>query len=158
MAVDYTVIQPVRQRFGDTDFGGWEESQVELEAPFVGREKEFPFSCPNIDSGQMGVLQFESFGLTSRSNVIEINGIAVPGGLTSGPWWLGQYTTIAFWKAHSLLVPTNMLAERNVLYIKSVDMGDDEGGLDNFIIDNIVLFFKTRTSGGLGGIRDIAPA
>jgi hypothetical protein len=152
MAVDYTIIQPVRQRFGDADFGGWEENQVELEAPFVGRSKDFPFSCPNVDAGQMAVLQFESFGLSSRSNVIEVNGFAVPGGLTPGAPLLTPYDLASFWKAHSLLVPANVLADQNVLHIDSVDLLDDEDNLDNFIVDNVVIFFKTRgrVVGGIG--------
>lgn len=145
MAIDYTVVQPVRQRFGDSDVDWPEEVQVELEAPFVGRSKDYPFSCPNVDASQMGALQFETFGLTSRDNVIEVNGAPVPGGLTPGSFFTGGYDIVRAWKAHSLLVPADVLAEENVLHVESVSLGDD-GGLDNFILDNVVIFFKTRTS------------
>jgi hypothetical protein len=84
MAVDYTVIQPVRQRFGDGDYRMELNDEREVEAPFVGRQKDFAFSCPNVDPGQMAALHFESIGLTSDANVLEINGRPVPGGTQTG--------------------------------------------------------------------------
>jgi hypothetical protein len=46
---------------------------------------------------------------------------------------------------------------RNILYIESVRTYSET--LDNFIIDNVVVFFKTRvqTPGGIGEIGEIAP-
>jgi hypothetical protein len=166
MALDYTIIQPVRQRFGDGDYT-WElNDEREVEAPFVGRRKEFAFSCPNVDPSQMAALHFESFGLSSSANILEINGVPVPGGLkparvfvVAGGTTQGTVTSYgySFWKAHALLVEANILGEQNVLHIASVVI-DDDNNYDNFIIDNVVIFFKTRSSGGLGGIRDVAPS
>jgi hypothetical protein len=147
MAVDYTVIQAVRQRFGDSDFGGWEADQHELEAPFVGRSRDFAFSCPNVDSGQMAVLQLESFGLSTNNNFLDINGVPVPGGLKTATPLVTQVGLYSLWQVHALLVEANVLAEENVLHIESVPLGEGRG-LDNFIIDNVVVFFKTRTRGG----------
>jgi hypothetical protein len=69
MASDYTVIMPVRQRFGDSPSGtlggsgrDWGEYPIEQEAPFVGISKDFPFSCPAIDRSKAGVLQFKFVG------------------------------------------------------------------------------------------------
>ena len=92
MSSDFTVIFAVRQRFGDSD----PEFSLpqELEAPFVGASKEFAFACPGVDSTEMAVLQFESFGIGAGTfqpfvvpqppprNVIRINGTDLPGGLT----------------------------------------------------------------------------
>jgi hypothetical protein len=159
LATDFTVIQPVRQRFGDTNH---EEFKAELEAPFVGQAKDFPFSCPNVDTAQAGVLQFESYGVTTR-NIIQINDVDIPGGITPGAFFalLTQYgvtTPLSFWKAHSLLIPANVLTEQNVLHIESVPTlgsftyGTEDETFDNFIIDNVVVFFKTRVRipGGIG--------
>jgi hypothetical protein len=43
-------------------------------------------------------------------------------------------------------VPANALREDNVLHIESVKIEDVSGdiSLDNFIIDNVIVFFKTR--------------
>jgi hypothetical protein len=169
MAVDYTVIQPVRQRFGDPQFPDTTDLEfpVELEAPFVGYAKEFPFSCPNVDSSQMAVLQLESLGLSARgrgteeyhrSNILMINGTDVPGGLTPGAMTYMEADDLwmPYWKAHCLLVPAGVLKEESILYVESVKFSTGPGiSYDNFIIDNVVLFFKTRTSGPV--IGDFGP-
>ncbi|SFV19807.1 hypothetical protein [Bradyrhizobium arachidis] len=164
MPIDFTVIQPVRQQFGDRNRVTAFETKVELEAPFVGIAKDFPFSCPNVDPSQMAVLQFESLGVTAGGrtndrdrNILQINGVSIPGGITPGPAiasiQIGSVPapiTIPAWKSHSLVVDANVLRENNVLHIESViiHLGNEESR-DTFIIDNIVVFFKARVSGGV---------
>jgi hypothetical protein len=46
MAIDFTVIQSVRQRFGDSEPD--QEFPLEEEAPFVGVQKEFPALPQNV--------------------------------------------------------------------------------------------------------------
>lgn len=148
MPMDFTIIQPVRQRFGDDSPDL--DVPVELEAPFVGPAKDFAFACPDVDPGQMAILQFETLGVGADSvwgrNILRINGLDIPGGITPGPYVTPrdarrQY----FWKAHSLLVPSHVLRPENVLHIESVLHQHGPGtSLDNFIVDNIVLFYKTR--------------
>jgi len=163
MASDFTIIQAVRQRFGDgppTQF----EVYFENDAPFVGRAKDFPFSCPNIDLKAMGLLQFESLGVTAGGitnygnarNILQINGNDIPGGITPGPAiedLSEKYPLIPIWKSHSLIVPQYVLREENVLHIEAVKMAIAiEETYDTFIIDNIVVFFKTNAQGhGRGG-------
>jgi hypothetical protein len=156
MSIDFTVIQPVRQRFGDGNLEG--DFPLEQEAPFVGRSKDFPFPCPKVDSSQMAVLQFESLSVTAgrviffvsenlkRRNIIQINSVNIPGGITPGATRnLGGGREEHFWKTHSLIVPANVLKQENVLHIESVEVAISGGTtLDNFIIDNVVVFFKTR--------------
>jgi hypothetical protein len=147
MTTDFTIIILVRQRFGDTraDLG---ETPVEQEAPFVGQSKDFPFSCPNLVPGQTAVLQFQSLGVTAmrgfglgNQNILRINGVDIPGGITRGP----TANNVPLWTTHSLLVPSNVLREPNVLHIESVAIPfAHESTLDNFIIDNAVVFFKAR--------------
>jgi hypothetical protein len=154
MPSDFTVIEPVRQRFGDDDIREGEDL-VEQEAPFVGKSKDFPFSCPNVASGEMGVLQFESIAVTagrgdSPRNILRINGVDIPGGITPGPLLDDHLPSgLPLWKSHSLIVPANVLQEQNVLHIESILLPEDPFGtqIDNFIIDNIVVFFKTRAQG-----------
>ncbi len=155
MAIDFTVIQPVRQRFGDasTDL----EDSIAEQALFVGKSKDFPFSCPNVAREEWAVLQFESLGVTAPRadqpdrprNILQINGIDIPGSITPGQ---GQ-----FWKVHSLLVPANTLKEDNVLHIESVVIFQEHSEhFDDFIIDNIIIFYKTRGRGEPvdGGIEE----
>jgi hypothetical protein len=149
--MDFTVIQSVRQRFGDE--ADPKEVPLEPSTPFVGPSKEFPFRCPKVDSHQQGVLQFESFGVGMGGfftpgftrSVLRINGVNIPGGITPGP---GLEDTngdiVPVWKSHSLIVGANTLKEENVLQIEASLMQIAfTKRLDNFIIDNVVVFFKT---------------
>jgi hypothetical protein len=163
MATDYTVIQPVRQRFGDNVSGflsdphrDWGEYPIEHEAPFVGLSKDFPFRCPSIDRSEWGVLQFNSLGVSDWNNIIQVNGVDVPGGISVGPVWIYINPNPPLWNTHSLLVEGSVLAEDNVLHIGSkTEPGSSGpgGNVDDFIIDNIVIWFKThaRRSTGVAG-------
>jgi hypothetical protein len=175
MAIDFTVIQAVRQQFGDTTKGadGQEYGiQIEQDALYVGVSKDFRFSCPLVDSTQMAVLQFVSLAGAAGSsypwapslsgpahrNIMKINGVDLPGDITPGPLneglgATGVGSTPPAWRAQSLLVPANVLNEENVLHIESAL--DVAGQFDSFIIDNVVVFFKARTPGRSGvGVAD----
>lgn len=166
--MDFTVISAVRQRFGDSNVidsghpaGG--EFPLEQEAPFVGQSKDFQFSCPKVDSGQMAVLQFESLAVTAggqypfspafsgKRNIIRVNGVDIPGGITNAPYVEAVERIWHFWKTHSLLVPANVLRnDGNVLHIESIQIPISGGfTFDNFIIDNVIVLFKTRIDGVL---------
>jgi len=151
MGTDYTVIQPVRQRFGDNPSGlpgkshtDWEEQSVESEAPFVGLAKDFPFQCPSVDRSQWAVLQFNSLGVSTYDNVIQVNGVNIPGGISVGPSWPFETPYVPLWNNHSLLVEPGVLGEQNILHIASGSGGT--GNHDDFLIDNVVIWFKTHTS------------
>ena len=143
MGMDYTVIIASRKRFGDNKI---EDSDIETEAPFFGLAEEFPFTCPNVNRAQRAVLQFESQGVGNR-NVVTINGTDIAGGITPGPVEVdGPQTStgpMALWKSHCLIVPADLLNDQNVLRIESTKkpLGVT---FDDFVIDNAVVFFKTR--------------
>ena len=161
--MDFTVIQAVRQHFGDSNvrdsaFTKGSEALLEQEAPFVGQSKDFPFSCPRVDASQMAVLQFESLSTTAgkhyplspefsgKRNIIKINGVDIPGGISNAPYVISSEIVWHFWKTHSLLVPDNVLRYAgNVLHIEAVQIPISGGRtFDNFMIDNVVVFFKTH--------------
>jgi hypothetical protein len=150
MAVDYTVIMSVRQRFGDNNKEDG-LNLIETEAPFVGQAKDFPFPCPGVDRSQPAILQFESLGVSFRG-ILQINGIAIFGGLTAGPGVLnspvGGGGLTPTWKAHSLIVHENVLLDQNVLHIEAAST--TAANIDDFIIDNVVVHFKTRRTGPVG--------
>jgi hypothetical protein len=168
MPSDYTVIQPVRQRFGVFDQPFDEEPQ----APFVGLSKDFPFSCPAVDPSEMAVLQFESLGVTAgrywvlspnvsgpdNRDILQINGVSIPGAITPSDANDEGPILEHFWNFQSLLVPANVLYEEgNVLHIESAPIPISGGYRpDNFIIDNIVLFFKTLVKGRFVAGQDLA--
>lgn len=166
MPMDFTVIQPVRQRFGDSNVidsghprGG--EVLLEQEAPFVGQSKDFRFSCPRVDPSQMAVLQFESLSVSAglqyvfspsfsgKRNIIRINGTDIPGGITNAPYVEAVERIWHFWKTHSLLVPAHVLRDAgNILHIESIKIPISGGTtFDNFIIDNVVVLFKLAEAG-----------
>jgi hypothetical protein len=153
MASDFTVIQAVRQRFG---IGPAQRFPFELQAPAVGLSKDYAFSCSHVDSSQMAVLQFESLGVSAGRyyqdrDILRINGVDIPGGITAGPHQTEFTEGERIWKSNTLLVPENVLREQNVLHIECIPifvMGDIIA-FDQFMVDNVVVFFKTqRTLGG----------
>jgi hypothetical protein len=154
MPTDFTVIIGTRQRFGDQQ-GDIGEVSVEQEAPFVGQSKDYPFSCPNV-SGERAVITFQSLGVTGlrdfglgHVNILRVNGTDVLPGITRGP---ATSNGIPLWTTHQLLIDANVLREQNVLHIESVPIPRGPGSeLDNFIVDNVVVFFKTRGSVVDGG-------
>jgi len=149
MALDFTVIITVRQRFGDSDA---DDIDQETEAPFVGAEKSYDFQCPNVDPRQQAILLFQCQGANVQQS-LEINGQQIFGGIPSSV----ELVTIpdplvllarAQWNGNIMLIHEGVLRENNVLRIRAAELED---GLDNFIVDNLVVVFKTRP-GVVGGI------
>ena len=159
MALDYTVVMSVRQRFVDSE-DDFRETSLEIEAPSVGAMKEFSFSCPKVDRSQHAILQFQSLGITHRKNILQLNGTNVFGGLSRSidiSAAESPQTTFVFvrqiWMSHHLLIQPGLLQTENTLQIEARNADGDTGGnLDSFIIDNITVLFKTRTLGGLFGM------
>jgi hypothetical protein len=151
MALDFTVVMPVRQRFGDAhadDFG------QETEAPFVGSQKDFEFRCPNVDRSEQAILLFQCQGANVQQR-LEINGQQIFGGIPASvesfasPFLFQghvQNFLHAVWNGNVMLVHPGVLQENNVMRIRAANLGDGER--DNFIIDNIVVLFKTRQTPG----------
>jgi len=120
MALDYTIVTDVRQRFGDNKRDEKEslserDSGIEADAPFVGSEKIFAF----------------------RQN-LEINGQTVFGGIApsvdfdsrtlgSGSEAHRVTTAIARWNGNVMLIHSGVLQEN----------------------DNVVVVFKTGGRGGV---------
>ena len=149
MAVNYTVVFSQRQRFGN-------EPDVNYPGVFVGQEKDFPFDCPDVNPNETAVLFFNSYDVEG-SNVFQINGVDVYGGLYQGPRGEtkdvagrpGGPTRINIWMTHELLVePRHQLrATGNVLHVKSrTQSGHDTGDIDDFVLDNMVIMYKTTTA------------
>lgn len=128
--MDYTVIENQRQHFGD-DPGG-------LPGIFAGSNKNFSFDCPGIDSSQVSVLMFQSLNVGVEGNIFTINGATIFGGLpVTGDTeaWTGNV---------ALVSPNTLRREDNVLRVEARnESGGQSGDLDDFVIDNIVIFYKT---------------
>lgn len=142
MAIDFTTIIEVRQWFGD-DHADWNTFPIDLieeDAPFVGLSRSYSFRCPGIDRSEAAVLQFESIGVSIARNVLRINGIDVPGGISPGPDYVQISPSIPLWKTHSLIVPVGLVREENILEIASA--ANSLGNFDDFVIDNMVIFYK----------------
>jgi hypothetical protein len=143
----------VRHRFGDHEPDP-SEADVETEAPFVGRAGSFTFDCPHVNGGEVALLLFQALGVSHRKNVLEINGVGIPGGIATSITPITPIVTPAgpavfelqVWNANVMLVPRNVLRDNaNVLRIESRNRnGGTDGNLDNFIIDNVVVLYKSR--------------
>jgi hypothetical protein len=162
MAADFTVIMRVRHQFGDHRNLPGEldrnEVNVDSEAPFVRRVGEFPFLCPNVDPSQEAILQFAHRGSSqtlafpvpqpdgglegiTREHPVRINGIELFGGVPGAPF---RFNRMPLWSTRLLIVHPGVLRPENVLRIESTEQSTVGTGLDDFTIDNVVIFFKTR--------------
>jgi hypothetical protein len=162
MALDFTVVIVVRQRFGDSDA---DDVGQETEAPFVGRQKDYEFRCPGVDRNQQAILLFQCQGANVQQS-LEINGQQIFGGIPAAveqapfPFLSPADDTvqsfpIAQWSGNVMLVHPGVLQENNVLRIRAREIADS-GNIDNFIIDNLVVVFKTRRDPGPVGSLDAA--
>lgn len=152
MALDFTVVIQVRQRFGNQANTGNVDIGLEFDAPFVGTEKEYRFQCRNVDSNQTAILLYQTQGVGVRQRM-EINGQQIFGGIPastdvapithiSPPPGGVEILKFAQWNGNVMLVHPGVLKPSNVLLIRAENLAD--GQRDNFIIDNLVVLFKTR--------------
>src|SRR5262245_20244932 len=136
MGATFTVIQFQRQHFGNEP-GSFDD--IEPDVPFVGAAKEFVFDCPHVDPNEAACLLFQSRDVDHRHNMVRVNGIDVFGGLPVSP-------ARDSWNGNVLLVERHhQLREAgNVLRIEARNAnGGTAGDIDDFIIDNVVLVYKT---------------
>lgn len=129
--VDFTVITSVRNHFGD--------ESASLPGVFVGASKEFTFDCPGIDPNKDAVLTLQALSVDSEKNVFRLNDRVIFGDLPK------TTSTAGGWSAQNLLVTPGTLRPRgNVLHVEArTTSGSTSGNIDDFVIDNIVLFYKT---------------
>ena len=158
MATEYTVITPTRHRFGDNK-GDRDQFSVDQQAHFDGPSADFEFSCPNVDSSQQALLQFQHRGSTqqvgfpttdpegqnlaaiTREHPVTINGRELFGGVPASPF-TGR---MPVWSTRVLIIHPDVLRETNLVKFQSIH--EIFGNLDDFTIDNLVVLYKTRRSG-----------
>ena len=111
MATNFTVIQFQRQHFGNEP-GSFND--IEPAVPFVGPAKDFVFDCPNVDPNDTALLLFQSRDVSHATNVFQVNGIQVFGGLPVSP-------SRDTWNGNVLLVERHhgLRATGNVLHVES---------------------------------------
>jgi hypothetical protein len=164
MPNDFTVIMHVRHRFGDQRKDR-NENDFDSAAPFVGTAGEFQFSCPNVDSAEEAVLQFQHrgshqaatfpspqpdgglVGLTAE-HPVRVNGRQLSGGVPAAP----RRGEVSLWSTRLLLIGKGVLREQNILRIEATANDPVLENIDNFTVDNVVVFYKTKSpSSGPGG-------
>jgi hypothetical protein len=136
MATNYTVVLFSRQHFGN-EAGVFND--VEPDVAFVGRARDFPFNCPGINTTQAAVLLFQSRDVDHQRNIFRVNGVDVFGGLPASP-------ARDAWNGNILLVERHhqLKATGNVLRVEARRAdGGSTGDVDDFIIDNVVIVYKT---------------
>jgi hypothetical protein len=136
MASNYTVILFQRQHFGDEP-GTFDD--VEPNVPFAGPAKSYSFDCPGVDPGETAFLMFQSRDVDHPGNIFQVNGVDVFGGLPASPArdaWNGNILLI---EPRHQLRPTG-----NALHVESRNArGQGAQDIDDFIIDNVVIVYKT---------------
>jgi hypothetical protein len=138
MGSDFTVIIRVRQHFGD--------DQDSMPGAFVGNNNSYPFPCPNVDSTQEAVLLFQTLGVSHDRNFIAVNST----GATGEPEVYGGIPVSRSdqdWNGNVMLIRPGVLSENNILRLGArASNGSLLGDIDEFVIDNVVILFKTRPS------------
>ena len=129
-----SIVVEVRQHLGTTgDF---------LPGEFVGQVKEYSFGCPRVDGTQPGILLFQARHVSVDQNVLTVNGAAIAGDIprtADNETWAGQVMLIR----PGVLRPVN-----NILRIESRNSSGGAGGeIDDFVIDNVSVFYQTITPG-----------
>ncbi len=145
MASNFTVVLFQRQHFGRVP-GAFDD--VEPDVPFAGSSQSFVFDCPNVQAGDAAFLMFQSRDVDHGRNVFEVNGVGVFGGLPVSP-------ARDSWNANILLIEPRHRLRRtgNILRVESRNpSGGLTGSLDEFIIDNVVLVYKTPDAVGLPSV------
>ena len=136
MPADFAVIIHQRHHFGsDANHFGGGTNFVEGRAA-----KDFPFDTPDVDRSERAVLMFQTRDVDGIAHLFEINGSHLFGGIPISH-------SRDDWNGNIALVEANvLLADRpNSLLIQSRNSeGGILGDLDNFLIDNVVLLYKTR--------------
>ena len=132
---DFTIVTHVRQGFGNEP--GYLRS-IEPNVPFVGPTKDFTFPCPNVNPNEAAVLMFQSRDVDSSKNIITINASPVAGGIPVSP---NKDT----WNGNVMLIAAGVLKASNELHIEARnDSGGGGGDIDDFILDNVVVMYKTQ--------------
>jgi hypothetical protein len=151
MSSDFEVIFSGKKHFGDQqgNFNG-----IEPVVDFEGPDRDYPFSCPNVDPSKPAILMFESLGVTTaQSDVIKVNGVDVRGvntdilngekaGIPASPndevGWSGN-VLILEGRRHQLKATGNQLT-----VVSRTRAGTLNGNRDDFLLDNMVIMYKTR--------------
>ena len=136
MATSYTVVLLSRQHLGN-DAGVFND--VEPNVVFVGPAKDFLFDCPGINAAEAAILVFQSRDVDHQQNILRVNGVDVFGGLPASPardTWNGNILLV---ERHHHLQTTG-----NVLRVEARRSdGSSTGDVDDFILDNVVIMYKT---------------
>jgi hypothetical protein len=154
MALDFTIVTDVRQRFGDYARGE-RESPPEADTR-IGLERSFAFRCPSVDRKQFAILLFQTLGVALRQG-LEINGQTIFGGIAPsldpaarilGPRAESpeDRTTLGTWNGHVMLIHPGVLQENNILRIRAAEA--TAASIDDFLVDNVVVVFKTGQQAG----------
>jgi parallel beta-helix repeat protein len=136
MGNSFTVIQYQRQHFGNQP-GSFND--IEPDVPFAGAAKEFRFDCPQVNPAETAILLFQSRDVSHSRNILQVNGTPVYGGLPVSP-------SRDSWNGNVLLLePRHQLrATGNVLRLEARNTSGETGGdIDDFIVDNLVVQYKT---------------
>jgi len=153
MALDFTIITDVRQRFGDYARAETESpggGGLEADTP-PGLAKSFAFRCPAVDRKQFAILLFQTLGASVRQG-LEINGQTIFGGIAPsldpaarilGPRTESpeDSTRLGTWNGHVMLIHPGVLQESNILRIRAADA--TAANIDDFLVENVVVVFKT---------------
>jgi hypothetical protein len=136
MSADFSTVIAVRQGFGDEPAL---LKSMEPNVPFVGPTKDFAFACPNVNPSETAVVMFQSRDVDHNRNIFTINGSNVSGGIPVSP---NKDT----WNGNVMLIGAGVLrASGNELHVEARNASGGGGGdIDDFILDNVVVMYKTR--------------
>jgi hypothetical protein len=120
--------------------------KVEPQAEFVGQHKDFHFDCPNVDPSKTAFLEFQSMDVSHSHNELNVNNVGVFGGLPVGGTRTAAGQPPFAWTSNTMLVESRhrLQPTDNVLHVFATNPpGTPATNVDDFILDNIVIVYKT---------------
>jgi hypothetical protein len=137
MASDFTVIihQPVHLGNESGLFG----PGIQWAGPLF----ETGFPCPNVNSSQRAVLMFQTRSVQTARSTIKINNSTLADGIPVSSTGTSESP---IWNGNVAIVEANVLQEsNNRLQVQALNpAGTGGGNLEDFLLDTMVIFFKTR--------------
>lgn len=129
----FQYIVTMRKHFGDNP--EWHSGIV-----FEGGEADYTFSASDVNPNARAVLMLRTYGVGNNHNVLKINGKQLAHGLVA-------HSVEEEWVTQIVEVDPGLLkASGNILRIEARDAngGQANGQLDDFVIDSVVLMYKTN--------------
>ena len=145
--MEFVVVERVRARFGSSPGPSRDSEDT---AAWVGPSKTWSFDCPDVDPGAEALVMFQLLGNMASGDRLIINGVDIFGGVPAGGadsiTVNDRIIKFGIWSAELLIIHPRVLKPAgNELTIEARNYEGGTSNTGNFVVDNIVVQYKTRS-------------